>query len=436
MDGEDRHERELPGLGLRARERRRRTGSRPSAAGRPPSSPIASARRPGSAKPSSAKTARERACTKRQQHAEASRHDQEHEVDGGHRFTATTGSMGKRRRLTQLRRAQSRERFDWTSAASGGGFPPRRCPLRAPPRDPRPLEELRRPPGARRRVARARAGRDPRAARPERRRQDDAGPQRRRAASEPGRRHASGSWVFEPADDARAIRPGMGARRRSPSIPCSPRARTSGRFGRYQGLAGPAPPGRRSATSLDWIGLADRADEKTDKLSGGMKRRLNIAAGTIHEPARPAARRADRRRRPAVARAHLRHDRRAQGAAASRSSTPRTTWKRRSGSATASRSSTTARSSRAGTKDELVRRRSARARRSTIDAAAPIPAGAPGRSSSPARAPRWTARRCGCPSRIRPSRSGSILELFHADARRRPRPDAEERRRSSRSSCS
>src|SRR5439155_25330466 len=32
------------------------------------------------------------------------------------------------------------------------------------------------------------------------------------------------------------------------------------------------------------IGLADRANEKTDSLSGGMKRRLNIAAGTIHGP--------------------------------------------------------------------------------------------------------------------------------------------------------
>jgi len=54
-------------------------------------------------------------------------------------------------------------------------------------------------------------------------------------------------------------------------------------FGRYQGLADGALEGgiRRS---LDWIGLADRADEKTDRLSGGMKRRLNIAAGTIHEP--------------------------------------------------------------------------------------------------------------------------------------------------------
>ncbi|MGE5414513.1 MAG: ATP-binding cassette domain-containing protein [Syntrophomonadaceae bacterium] len=54
-------------------------------------------------------------------------------------------------------------------------------------------------------------------------------------------------------------------------------------FGRYQGLSGDALD-RGIATSLDWIGLADRANDKTDKLSGGMKRRLNIAAGTIHDP--------------------------------------------------------------------------------------------------------------------------------------------------------
>jgi ABC-2 type transport system ATP-binding protein len=54
-------------------------------------------------------------------------------------------------------------------------------------------------------------------------------------------------------------------------------------FGRYQGLAGDGLL-RGIRKSLDWIGLADRADEKTDRLSGGMKRRLNIAAGTIHEP--------------------------------------------------------------------------------------------------------------------------------------------------------
>ena len=54
-------------------------------------------------------------------------------------------------------------------------------------------------------------------------------------------------------------------------------------FGRYQGLAGEAlEAGIRK--SLDWIGLSDRAEDKTDSLSGGMKRRLNIAAGTIHGP--------------------------------------------------------------------------------------------------------------------------------------------------------
>ena len=54
-------------------------------------------------------------------------------------------------------------------------------------------------------------------------------------------------------------------------------------FGRYQGLRGGA---LESAIhrNLEWIGLSDRADERTDHLSGGMKRRLNIAAGTIHGP--------------------------------------------------------------------------------------------------------------------------------------------------------
>src|SRR6266851_1632250 len=54
-------------------------------------------------------------------------------------------------------------------------------------------------------------------------------------------------------------------------------------FGRYQGLGG-AELDAAIARNLDWIGLSDRADERTDRLSGGMKRRLNIAAGTIHRP--------------------------------------------------------------------------------------------------------------------------------------------------------
>jgi ABC-2 type transport system ATP-binding protein len=87
---------------------------------------------------------------------------------------------------------------------------------------------------------------------------------------------------FEPADDrARAVR-GWVPQEIALYALLSPRENLWS-FGRYQGLSGQGLlEGIRS--SLDWIGLADRADEKTDKLSGGMKRRLNIAAGTIHAP--------------------------------------------------------------------------------------------------------------------------------------------------------
>jgi len=54
-------------------------------------------------------------------------------------------------------------------------------------------------------------------------------------------------------------------------------------FGRYQGLSGPALDAA-VRESLEWIGLADRAADRTATLSGGMRRRLNIAAGTIHRP--------------------------------------------------------------------------------------------------------------------------------------------------------
>ena len=54
-------------------------------------------------------------------------------------------------------------------------------------------------------------------------------------------------------------------------------------FGRYQGLAGRALE-EAITRSLDWSGLSDRRKDRTGKLSGGMRRRLNIAAGTIHDP--------------------------------------------------------------------------------------------------------------------------------------------------------
>lgn len=36
--------------------------------------------------------------------------------------------------------------------------------------------------------------------------------------------------------------------------------------------------------ALDWIGLADRANDRIDRLSGGMQRRVNLAAGVLHRP--------------------------------------------------------------------------------------------------------------------------------------------------------
>jgi ABC-2 type transport system ATP-binding protein len=55
-------------------------------------------------------------------------------------------------------------------------------------------------------------------------------------------------------------------------------------FGRLYGLQGPAL-NDRIADVLDTAGLTERADDRVDAYSGGMKRRLNIAAGLLHEPA-------------------------------------------------------------------------------------------------------------------------------------------------------
>ena len=54
-------------------------------------------------------------------------------------------------------------------------------------------------------------------------------------------------------------------------------------FGRLYGLSG-AKLRERSDACLELVGLADRAKERTDRFSGGMKRRLNIAIGLLHSP--------------------------------------------------------------------------------------------------------------------------------------------------------
>ena len=54
-------------------------------------------------------------------------------------------------------------------------------------------------------------------------------------------------------------------------------------FGRLYGLGGPKLRSRM-AEVLELIGLADRANERTDHFSGGMQRRLNIGIGLLHQP--------------------------------------------------------------------------------------------------------------------------------------------------------
>jgi ABC-2 type transport system ATP-binding protein len=54
-------------------------------------------------------------------------------------------------------------------------------------------------------------------------------------------------------------------------------------FGSLHGLSGPALR-ERTKRALKWTGLADRAREPIKGFSGGMKRRLNIACGILHEP--------------------------------------------------------------------------------------------------------------------------------------------------------
>jgi ABC-2 type transport system ATP-binding protein len=54
-------------------------------------------------------------------------------------------------------------------------------------------------------------------------------------------------------------------------------------FGRLYGLGGRALQ-QRALQLLDEVGLLDRAKQRVGSFSGGMKRRINIAAGLIHGP--------------------------------------------------------------------------------------------------------------------------------------------------------
>jgi ABC-2 type transport system ATP-binding protein len=54
-------------------------------------------------------------------------------------------------------------------------------------------------------------------------------------------------------------------------------------FGRLNGVPS-SDLGRRVDQALEWTGLTDRSNDLTKRFSGGMKRRLNIACGVLHEP--------------------------------------------------------------------------------------------------------------------------------------------------------
>ena len=54
-------------------------------------------------------------------------------------------------------------------------------------------------------------------------------------------------------------------------------------FGRYLGLRGDALDDAITR-ALEWSALSDRAGEPVKAFSGGMKRRLNMAAGVLHRP--------------------------------------------------------------------------------------------------------------------------------------------------------
>jgi ABC-2 type transport system ATP-binding protein len=54
-------------------------------------------------------------------------------------------------------------------------------------------------------------------------------------------------------------------------------------FGRLQGLKG-RDLGQRVDWALDFAGLTDRAGGRVSTYSGGMQRRLNLAAGLVHDP--------------------------------------------------------------------------------------------------------------------------------------------------------
>ena len=128
------------------------------------------------------------------------------------------------------------------------------------------------------------AGHRARRARPQRRRQDHRGADPRHPAA--GRRRAApGSAATTSSSDAdagpphhRADRP-VRLGRRGPHRPAEPGA------DRHAARPAHRDAKARAAELLDWFDLADAADRRAKTYSGGMRRRLDLAASLVGRPA-------------------------------------------------------------------------------------------------------------------------------------------------------
>src|SRR5688500_2168526 len=88
----------------------------------------------------------------------------------------------------------------------------------------------------------------------------------------------------DPATERDAVRRQIGVVFQSPGLDKQlTAAENLTHQGHLYGLRGPALH-RRVADALAAVGLSDRAAERADRLSGGMRRRVEIAKGLLHEP--------------------------------------------------------------------------------------------------------------------------------------------------------
>lgn len=89
---------------------------------------------------------------------------------------------------------------------------------------------------------------------------------------------------YDVVADGRAARRSLGVVPQELAIYPEISARENLRYwGGVQGLSG-AELDQRVAAMLGRVGLADRAKEPVKNFSGGMKRRLNLAIGLVHDP--------------------------------------------------------------------------------------------------------------------------------------------------------